>query len=179
MQAQNSIPNQIILLAPSIFPVECQPVMISIISHPLPFLCHLASGRNIPDSLFLISQHLGQLSISGNPYDRLYRKVCIMGQVSGKIIRTQLIFRIKSLFQQIISPNTQRLPMFTSIIRITFAQSDGSCQNQHIPTFFDRHIERICLPVGMRIGSDIMGGKRLVPSSAFAVMENRIQHSFQ
>ena len=41
--------------------------------------------------------------------------------------------------------------MFTSIIRITFAQSDGSCQNQHIPTFFDRHIERICLPVGMRI----------------------------
>ena len=96
-----------------------------------------------------------------------------MGEVTGKVVGAQLVIGIQAFFQQIVRPNGQHIPMPAGILGISFAQGDGRSQDQHIAAFLHRHIASVGLSVRLRISPDIVCGKRLVPLSAFAVIENR------
>lgn len=70
-----------------------------------------------------------------------------MRKVSGEVIGTELVFRVKSLFHQIVCPSGEHFPMFGSIVGIAFYGSNGSCKNQHVSTLFHRHIASVDLPL--------------------------------
>ena len=100
-----------------------------------------------------------------------------MGKVSGEVIGTELVFRVKSLFHQIVGPGGEHFPMFGSIVGIAFYCSNGSCKNQHVSTLFHRHIASVYLAVGKRISTQIMGGEGLGPFTAFTIMEDTVHHA--
>ena len=152
--------------------------MISVCSHFYPFAGHLFGCLSIFLSDILFTQHSGHFTVSGNSHNRFDRKIGIMSKMSGKIVCTKLIFRIQSFFQKIIGPSGQYLPVFGSIIRISFLLSDSGSQNQHISGLFHRHVSTVSLAVSQRIGPHIVSGKRFTPFSAFTVFENEIHQAF-
>ena len=153
--------------------------MITVIRHFDPFPGHIFGSTDIFFSYLLFAKHFRHLSVTSHSQNRFYRKIGIMCQMTGKIIRTQLVLRIQPGMDQVICPYSQRLPVFSRIIGIAFYLRNGSSQQNHIPCFLDRHIATVQLTVGNRIGTQVMCRERLGPAPAFAIIENRSHHPFQ
>ena len=94
-------------------------------------------------------------------HDSLDRKVGIVSKVSGKVIGTKLVFRIETVFYQVICPGSQRFPMFLRVVGISFYSSNHSSQYNHITRFFDWHIAAVSLAVCQRISTYIMSSAPL------------------
>ena len=100
-----------------------------------------------------------------------------MSKMPGEVICTELIFRIKTELRKVVCPDGHHIPMFAGIRRRIFKEAYRSRTYEHVPSLFHRHILRIGLPVGKRIGSHIMGWEGLGPTSTLTVVEDMVHKS--
>ena len=152
--------------------------MIAVVCHLHPFGSHFFGFLCIFLSHFFLAQLIGQIAIRRYTQDGFDRQVGVVCKVSGKVVCTKLIFRIEPILSQIIGPGCQYIPVFLRIVGISFDNGDGCTQDQHISRFLDRHISTVCLAVSQRISTYIMCSERLIPFSAFAIIEDVVHQTF-
>ena len=124
------------------------------------------------------AQHICHVAVGSNTHDSLDRKVCIVSEVSGKVIRTKLVLRIKTILYQIIRPGCQSFPMLLCVVGISFYSSNRCSKDYHIARFFDWHIASVSLAVSQRICTYVVSSKRFGPFSAFTIIEDMVHGSF-
>ena len=148
--------------------------MVTICSHRLPLRSQILCNGLIFIRNFIQTKHIRHTRITCYTDNRLDGKIGIMSEMTGEIIRTQLIFRIKTKFTKIVCPHRHHFPMFLGILRTVLISTHCCCSYQHVSCFLNRHIIRIGLTICQRVGSHIMSWERFIPSTTFAIMENMI-----
>ena len=98
--------------------------------------------------------------------------------MTGEIISTKLLCRIKTKLGKIIYPGRKCIPVLGRIISITLYLRESRTKNNHVATFFHGHVGPISHSICKRIFTHIMRRERLGPLSAFAIIENRVKKSF-
>ena len=125
-------------------------------------------------------------SETAQSHNRLDGKIGIVSEMSGEIIRAELVFRIVSFFHQVIGPRFQRFPVLADERRIVMELDQCGGEDQHISALLHRHLiflhlftASIDLSVCERIGSEIMRSKRELPEPGLRIIQNRNQHPLQ
>ena len=94
--------------------------------------------------------------------------------MTGEVIRTELFSRIQTVFDKVVCPGCQRLPVSGGIGRVSGQDCSGSGDDYHIASFLYRHVPSVCLSVGYRVCSHIMCGERFRPSAAFGIIVDMV-----
>ena len=98
--------------------------------------------------------------------------------MAGKIVGTELIGRVLTIFRKVVGPLGDDVPVFVHIggAAVLFAQLCG--QYEHITSLFQRHITAINLTIGDGVGSQIVSGERLCPAFVKRIVEDGGHHGF-
>ena len=152
--------------------------MVAVIRHLHPFGSHFFRLLRVLFSNVFFAQHICHVAVRSNTHDSLDRKIGIVRKVSGKVIRTELVLRVKTVLNQIIRPGCQSFPMLLCVVSISFYSSNRCSKDYHIAGFFDRHIASVSLTVSQRICTYVVSSKRFGPFSAFTIIEDMVHGSF-
>ena len=90
--------------------------MVLIAGHFFPLFGHLAGLVHVFFFQVLFAQQAGHVTVRGDAQDGFYRQVGIVGQMAGKVVGAQLVFRIQALFYQVAHPAGQGFPMLAGHI---------------------------------------------------------------
>ena len=102
-----------------------------------------------------------------------------MREVSREVVRTELMGRVKPVFNQVIGPGGQHLPVVSRVIGLPLYRRDGCRQDQHVTRLLHRHICPVGLPVRDGIGSHVVRGEGFGPPPALAVIEDVVEQPFR
>ena len=179
IQPEELVPDDVVFLAPGSGLVERQPVVVAVIGHLLPLGSHLAGLFGIALCHVAHAEHLGHASVGGDSEDGLDREVGVVGEVSRKIVRAELVLRVETLFDEVVGPRGECLPVLPCIVGIAFGSTEGRRHDQHVASLLDGHVATIGLAVGQRVGSHVVGREGLGPASAFAVIVDVVHDALE
>ena len=152
--------------------------MVPVAGHFFPLFGHFAGPLHVFFFNILVAQQAGHVAVGSDAQNGFYRQVGVVGQMAGKVIGAQLVFRIQALFYQVAHPAGQGFPMFAGHIGLARIFAYGGAHNEHVTAFFHRHVGRISLAVGQREIAHVVGRIRFVPTAAFGKLEDGCQQSF-
>ena len=159
--------------------------MVSVVGEGRPLSGKLFSFFAEEFSVFLLHGALHKVRVARERHDCLDRAVRVMSKVSGKIVRAELVFWIEPLFDEIMRPLLEKIPILSRIFDRIFGASDDVEQDEHVRTFFDGHLSffglfsaAVHLAFHEGIASEIM--RRVGPWPSFArVLHNRRHRAFE
>ena len=130
------------------------------------------------------SQPLQYPGIPDQAVDGFERQVAVVRQMSGKIVGTQLAFRILAVLCQIVFPLLQQIHIFPYKGQTVRRIRQRRHQNDAVAAFLHRHLifpvrRPIRLPVDKGIGAHVMGGEIVLPFLGAGKPEHRTQHRRQ
>ena len=125
--------------------------MITLAGHAFPFAGHIFGNGYVFVCYIIHAQHACHFTVTGDTHYGFQRQVSIMCPVTGKVVCTELILWIESILHQVVSPDSQQIPVFLGIVGISFYHGNGCGKNNHVTTFFYRHVSAIYLSVCYRI----------------------------
>ena len=165
--------------------------MVAIVGITFPLRCHLGrlGSERFPFRLRSTSQ-TQDLTESRHAEDRLQGQVGIVPPVSGKVVGTELRFRVLSIFDKIVGPSAQQTDVgLIEPFRIALYAAYSRCEDEQVAALLDRHIpsessvgirscDAVSLSVGMRISAQVVGSEvgESPPQGILAVVEHRAHH---
>ena len=184
--AQQLIPHQVIFLAPCAGFIERQPIVIAVAGHLRPLRGKIFREAAVFFCLRIFAHCLGQPGIALQADNGFDREIGVVGQVSGEVVRAELIFGIEALLSQICGPAGQLRPIWLREIRIALHLGKRGHQDQHIAALFHRHLAvfiqlpaSVYLAVCQRILTQVMRGIGPRPSTGAGIIQHGTQLRFQ
>ncbi len=92
----------------------------------------LVSGR--------VAAHLGEHGVCAESFDGFHREVHVVGEVAGEVVGAELVFRIETLFREVVRPLGKNGPVLVGEFCVAFDLGDGGDEEEHVAAFLDGHL---------------------------------------